>query len=188
MYQKYQIDNQIQSTKEVVSKLTGVPMPETKTSATDEDALLESLNNIDYLLVQQKMPQKEKQDARIKLAEHIKLGSSDQRYSSEVPHINQTSESKSCIAPQPKGLRKKFDEIKSRRSDVLDPPTAKPKLMKKEVKYSERRAKTEEIAQDTAQTIIDSNADLVKEKDNSKNLGREKVTVNEKFNVKDILV
>ena len=63
----------MESSKEMVSKLTGIHISGSQQPQVpqDEDALLESINNLDYLLVQQKMPNKEKHDARLKLAEHM---------------------------------------------------------------------------------------------------------------------
>jgi len=204
VYTKYQIDNKIQSSKEVVSKLTGIPINNENKDGepiNEEDALLESLNNLDYLLVQQKMDPKEKEESRIKLAEHMGM-------KPEIPKPELKKEiSKS------RGIRKKMDEIKSQRSEILEPDAKniarKPKG--KEMKYSEvKKGKKLEKNLETQSEIIDmkstneneksavkeygeipeENDEMLIEKNNEETQGviKEKVKVNPKFNIKDILV
>eukprot|EP01022_Parablepharisma_sp_SALTPOND_P022850 TRINITY_DN4676_c0_g1_i1.p1 TRINITY_DN4676_c0_g1~~TRINITY_DN4676_c0_g1_i1.p1 ORF type:complete len:795 (-),score=146.79 TRINITY_DN4676_c0_g1_i1:1329-3713(-) len=179
VYQKYQIDNQVQSSKEVLSKLTGLPLADTnKPVEPEEDALLESINNLDYLLVQQKMPEKEKQEARLKLAGH--MGAFPQE------------PEKKLVAKKPKGIRAKIDEIKSQRSEILEPPAKPVRKPRKEVKYAEvnKRVGSKEREVQSEQYGFREDAEEVQEimREKPKEPIKEKVIVNEKFNIKDILV
>jgi len=172
VFQKHQIQSNMGSSKEMLSKLTGIPLPhkEQNINLQDEDALLESLNNLDYLLVQQKMPAQEKQNARLKLAEHMGV----------LPHNEQKAAQKSAQRKpiKHKGMRGKIDEIKSQRSEIVD--------SRKYGMKSHNEAKSEYSTSQINQPeeIVSDVPDIVNE---HKEVKKERVIVNSKFNIKDLL-
>ena len=107
VYKKHNIDANITSTKQVVSKMAGLEKlaPDKKT-VQDEDALMESLNNLDYLLVQQKRPSQEKQEAVMKLAEHMGLNTDSAATTTVVEKRSITAASGT---KKPRGVRTKVD-------------------------------------------------------------------------------
>eukprot|EP00826_Nyctotherus_ovalis_P011639 TRINITY_DN13028_c0_g1_i6.p1 TRINITY_DN13028_c0_g1~~TRINITY_DN13028_c0_g1_i6.p1 ORF type:complete len:203 (-),score=73.76 TRINITY_DN13028_c0_g1_i6:145-753(-) len=192
VFQKHQIQSNMSNSKQMLSKLTGLPLPNTGKVQTieDEDALLESLNNLDYLLVQQKMPAKEKQDARIKLAEHMGVLPRNRPLREEVQSVGSRAKAEKMeLAGEQKekrlkGIRGRIDEIKSQRSETSETKAKKDnKLLG--VKYGDmNRAKqfTEAQSEHVAQEINEPEEEFVP-RENKK----ERVIVSSKFNIKDLL-
>jgi hypothetical protein len=161
LFQKHQIQSNMHTSKEILSKLTGIPYKEQETNLQDEDALLESLNNLDYLLVQQKMSAQEKQNARLKLAEHMGV----------LPRNEDKAIQKKSTLPKHKGVRGRIDEIKSQRSEVVDSRKYGAKLhTETKSEHSGSQTHPEEIEQDVVNEVK-----------------KERVIVNSKFNIKDLL-
>lgn len=207
VYQKNHIDCTIQSSKQAVAKLTGVEIPEGKRAGVDEDALLESLNNLDYMLVQQKRPAKERQDALVRLAEHMGGVPAGVEPPVPVPSKGQTKLPPRAVAggKRPKGMRGKIDEIRSHRSEILGeeqkrkPVPAKDDgsryskpigKIKKRAGSKEREVRSEMGGRTSsgerkpATEVIDGE----QMREIAKEAGKERVVVNEKFNLKDLLV
>lgn len=179
VFQKHQIQSNMSNSKQMLSKLTGLPLPNTKKAQVvdDEDALLESLNNLDYLLVQQKMPVREKQDARRKLAEHMGVLPRNGALQEEVQSVGEAKMERK--EKRHKGIRGRIDEIKSQRSEASESKA------KKDAKYGDMsRAKqfTEAQSEHAAQEVNEPEEEFVP-RENKK----ERVIVSSKFNIKDLL-
>ena len=195
VYKKHNINSGIQSSKEVVSKLTGIDIKEHKypEQLTDEDALLESINNLDFVLAQEKKPALDKQDALLKLAEHMGAKTGTQG-TDNVPPLPPKEVRK------PKGMKAKIDEIRSQRSECVADSRGKPAKAQGGVKYGEAMkkrsgSKGRDTESETKPREIKSEIGMPVKKEEEepmkeviKEPGKEKVFVNEKFNIKDLLL
>ena len=127
---------------------------------------------MDFVLAQQKKPQKEKQEALLKLAEHMGCKKEEPQFTLPPAHPKN-------IPKVPKGIRGKLDEIRSQRSEI----TLNKKAPQKhdDLKYGDSKIKRSHSKGGDIKSEVQSIP-------TEHPAGKEKVIVNEKFNLKELLL